>query len=281
LAAPASATTGNSGFRWDCLPYDAAAWIVAGWLIWGLFRLFGRNRPELVCLAIGWIASLLGFFVVAGPGALAPNFERYAIWIVAPTTILAAIAIVWWHTRPGRAGKSSTILAIALGWTLLFSFQTNCLEFLWQTGGRSHRTFRTAAIEPKQAALAAILARREARENVRIVASEWWIYWPMRYLSLSRRTDNIEAPVTVEMSTATRPSVDSGSTRMWRVEFADSEACESIRQNSRAAGKIPREITISDFTGRPILTLFDFSSTPVSGKALAAGDSLQTSGLGK
>ena len=58
---------------------------------------------------------------------------------------------------------------------------------------------------------------------------------------------------------------------MWRVEFTGSEACKSIRQTTRAAGKSPQETTIADFTGRPILTLFDFNSTPVSGKAIAAG----------
>ena len=69
---PSASPTTGGGFRWDCLPYDIAAWIVAGWLARGLFRTSDRDRPELVCLALGCVGSLLGFFVVAGPGASAP-----------------------------------------------------------------------------------------------------------------------------------------------------------------------------------------------------------------
>ena len=267
LTPPASSTTGGGGFRWDCLPYDVAAWIVAGWLTWGLVHAMRRHRPELVCLAVGWVASLFGFFLVAGPGALAPQFERYAIWIVAPTAILASISIVAWQTQSGRVGRLFTILAIAQGWTLLFGFQTNCLDFMRQTGGRAHQTFRTAAVEPKQAALAYILAQREPQQSVRIVTSQWWIYWPMRYLSLSPRLRDAESPVTVVLQPVAKSTAplampaDSERGRSWLVEFTDSADCKAVRQAAHQDGLLLRETTIDDFSGRPLLSLFAVGST--------------------
>ena len=91
----------------------------------------------------------------------------------------------------------------------------------------------------------------------------------MRYLSLSRRSDNIDvADSSLKCNRRRHGSAfDSRfNANRWRVEFTGSEACKSIRQTTRAAGKSPQETTIADFTGRPILTLFDFNSMPVSGK---------------
>jgi hypothetical protein len=267
LLSSAASTATEAGIRWDCVPYDATAWLVAGWLAWGFVRAMRRSRPELICLAIGWGASLFGFFLVAGPAALAPHFERYAIWMVGPTTILASVAIAWWQTRTSRVGWLSTVFAIALGWALLIGFQTNCFDFIRQTGGRSHQTFRTAAVEPKQAALAYILAQGKPGSTVRIATSQWWIYWPMRYLNFGTLPQDEESKVTIELQTiaessaALRTGIDSKRGQIWYVEFTDSPACKTIRQAVRGVGDASsRENTIDDFAGRPILSLFDVSS---------------------
>jgi hypothetical protein len=267
LRPPALPSAGAEGFRWDCLPYDAVAWLVGGWLVFGLKRANSRKRPEIVCLAIGCGAGLFGFFLVAGPGALAPGLQRYAIWTIGPTAILAAIAIGSWLARPGRMGRLAMFIAISLGWAFLLGFQTNCLDFLRQTGGRAHLAFRTAAVEPKQAALAYILAHCEPREPLRIVTSEWWIYWPMRYLTMGPRSLDANSRVTVKMQSDAKASAvppasnDSQGERLWLVEFTDSPACQAIRQTARSSSVAPRETTIDDFSGQPLLSLFAVGRT--------------------
>jgi hypothetical protein len=264
LTAPTSLAAGADGFRADCVPYDAAAWIVGILIAWGLLRAMRRSRPDLVCLCVGFGASLLGFFLVAGPGALAPNFERYAIWMVGPTAILASVAIGAWQLRASTTtARLSAVIAISLAWCCLLGFQANCLGFIRQTGGRAHETFRTAAVEPKQAALASILAQSEPQENVRIVTSQWWIYWPMRYLSIGRRPSDRDSRVVFELQTdasKSRMLLDPDGRRrvnVWFVEFTDSAACNAIR-NTASSGGIPlRESTIDDFSGRPVLSLFE------------------------
>ena len=259
---PAAAVSRDTdSIRWEYVPYDLAAWIIGGLLVWGLARAVRWQRPELICLCFGFGASLFGFFLVAGPGATAPNFERYAIWMIAPAAVLASISIGSWQGRTGRTGRLATATALALGWLLVLGFQINCLGYLRQTGGRSHRAFRTAALEPKQAALTEILAQCGPRETVRIVTSEWWTYWPMRYLAVSPASGG-EQSISVELCSSRDELVllpvcqTVGRGRLWFVEFTGSAACDALR---RAAGndRAPlQETTVDDFAGRPILSLF-------------------------
>ena len=157
---PSNAPTTGGGFRWDCLPYDAAAWIVAGWLIWGLFRLFGQNRPELVCLAHRMDCEFARLLFRCRPRRGGSEFRalRDLDRRTDGGSGVDRDRVRGTHGRPVW-DDGSRLVSIALGWMLLFGFQTNCLDFIRQTGGQSHRTFRTAEVEPKQAALAAILAR--------------------------------------------------------------------------------------------------------------------------
>ena len=66
------------------------------------------------------------------------------------------------------------------------SFYVNYIHVLATTGGESHRTFRTSTREPKAAALDWIRERSAGRPDcaeTRIVAEDWWAYWPLRYLA--------------------------------------------------------------------------------------------------
>ena len=133
-------------------------------------------------LAIGWLLCLAAFFVVAGPAAIAPHFERYGICLIGPGAILAALAVGWWLDRPGRMGvRSAAGMALVAGWLLLAGFHANFFAFLPETGGRSHLTFRTAATEPKQAAWDYIKAIAISARHSDILRL-WWNTWPLRYL---------------------------------------------------------------------------------------------------
>ncbi|HEX3998872.1 MAG TPA: hypothetical protein VHX65_10005 [Pirellulales bacterium] len=261
IGASGSNASAQDPVRWQYVPYDLAAWIVGGSILWGIAGAIRQERPESTCLCLGYGASLIGFFLVAGPGALAPGVERYAIWMIAPAAILASIAIGSWQDRGGRAAAIATSGAIVIGWLLLLGFQTNCLDFMHDSGGNSHRTFRTAAIEPKQAALEQIIAKSEPGKPVRIVTSEWWTYWPMRYLSFAEDSSR-GGQISVEQRTSAAEQalilsageLDRG--QLWFVEFTDTAACKALWQAARNARLPLRETTIVDFAGRPILSLF-------------------------
>lgn len=267
----------GAGFNSERAAYDLAAWLIGAIVVWLFIAISRRSSAGLSALGIGFAASLFAFFLVAGPGALAPNFERYALWTVAPMAILASVAIGSWtlpngREHPGTARFLSTAVALSVGWAMLCGAEANLFDFIQQTGGRSHRTFRTGPVEPKQAALEWILSRQEPSRAVRIETSEWWIYWPIRYLSLDERLLRGGAPIDVELlgnakcassHSSLRAAVDqTGLEESWRVEFSDSAASDTVRREASADGVPLRETKIDDFAERPVLSIFAISAPP-------------------
>src|SRR5207302_5642764 len=71
----------------------------------------GARKP--LALLIGTGIALVGFFILAGPEAASPPFERYALWLVAPIVLslsLSAAAIAR-NVGARRVLWASTIFA--------------------------------------------------------------------------------------------------------------------------------------------------------------------------
>ena len=283
----------NEMIRWDVVPFDLAIGFALVILGWGVCRRLGnakrptrsraadcRNERAAICsLIIGWGLSLVAFFVVAGPAAIAPHFERYGICLVGPGAILAALGIdgwLGWPARPdiatSREGRIVATFTIVAGWGMLATFQIAFFDFFHQTGGQSHRTFRTAAIEPKAAALEYIVSHSTG--FVHIAASEWWNYWPIRYLANVRSRETGMREFDVEFARA--PAVDPAASDicLWQVEFSDTPECEAFRQSQRELGMPLSETTVADYSGRPLLSSFQLRLEPCHGGAVA-GDPRQ------
>jgi Dolichyl-phosphate-mannose-protein mannosyltransferase len=293
--APATENEQFSGI----LPFDLAAGLAALFLGWGIYRQLAdwrrsqedeteesgssdRIRSNVACaraaLFVGSSLSLLAFFLIAGPPAIAPHFERYGICLIGPGAILAALAIEWWIDRRHWTGRAAAAIAVLCGWGLLAGFQAHFSDFIERTGGESHLTFRTAVLEPKVAALDFI---RQHSSRARVLASEWWIYWPLKYLSfdrpsfgsprvdvrIGRSQDGARPGIVVEPYSDLRRSVgdlpDQGEP-LWIVEFTGSPTCEGVRQWSRDRQRSISESTIDDFAGRPLLSLFSVEALPVT-----------------
>lgn len=159
--------------------------------VWSLRRRdFGREAG----IVAGWLATLLGFFLLAGPDALAPHVERYGLCLVAPTVL----AITMLAREVGRSGAGTTrpLAATAvIGALLLIGFDRHYLGALQATGSLSHRTFWTGPDEPKQAALTTVLAvlRPGQPHPLPLVAEDWWLYWPLTYLAAGESVHVIDA----------------------------------------------------------------------------------------
>ncbi len=223
--------------------------MIAGW---GLVRrLRIHTAPLDACLICGWSVMLFGFFLVAGPTALAPHFERYGMCLIAPGVLVLARGIAWWLEQPRLpAARVALYLAVA-AWLWPASFMVNYFQCFVQTGGLSHRTFRTAEVDPKQAALDFILSQRDGEQSVQIVCQEWWNYWPLRYLSYR------EPGVTVRTWEAwgeVRNTSD-GAGDTWFVEFSDRAACMIVLCDMHRRGLVARQFTVVDYGRRPVLTI--------------------------
>ena len=221
-------------------------WLVwAGGLPWPGERMLdadgerGKDRLIVRSLSTGCVAALAAFYTVAGPGAVAAGVERYAIWMIAPLAILAAIGLCAWLDRPRIAGKGACVAALAVGWLTLLTFQARYFRYMEQTGGNAHFTFCTAPIEPKQAAMDYI--RRRARRPGRPHRDERMVlYWPV-IPRTSERYRGDTAAASVEQRGDRRRA-------QWQVEFSHLALFETCYD--------PPEAIIRDAAGEPLISVF-------------------------
>jgi hypothetical protein len=132
---------------------------------------------------VGWATMVATFFGLAGPEAVAPHFERYALVLVAPT-ILTFVVLLGHAAEQWKMRRHVLTMGAVLAALCLVSFHINYVHVLAISGGDSHRTFRTSGDEPKATAIDRIRSRRSDGANcaeMRIVAEDWWTYWPLLY----------------------------------------------------------------------------------------------------
>jgi len=255
----------RSWFEWP-LPHDRDGWgldVTAFWIalfasIWLLER--SRNKPTRhvgdLFLPASWLLQLLAFVIVAGPQAMIPGFERFAIGMIGPAAILLSRGAMLAYEAATPRCRFALMLTPLLGWLWLADFYVHYFQFIERTGGESHLTFRTAAIEPKQAALEYILenaattkANNGSPTDTWIVCSEWWNLWPVRYLALPTSGVHVASPEKAETSAEFREQLRQG--HVWYVEFHDSPADRSFEL--RFADQILNRKCFYDYAGRPLL----------------------------
>ncbi|MGE0609382.1 MAG: hypothetical protein AB7O62_19985, partial [Pirellulales bacterium] len=264
-----------------CLGHDLAG--VAIFLLAGVAiarRIIRRREPLDLCLLCGWCLTLLGFFLVTKPGeGILPHFERYAICLVLPTSLLLSLAADWLlggreadgrttaqpNSPTGTSQASPTVMALllAVAWLWLASCGWYYFRFIQQTGGESHRAFRTAAIEPKAAAYQRILARRTPGEPIWIVSAEWWAWMPLAYISAGDNTVHTARIPDLLQQPDARSDAALAEGRLYLVEFLDAQNYSLARQwlGDQASGPIDEEF-ISDDQGRPILAILHAAAKP-------------------
>ena len=227
----------------------------------------GRER----CLA--WAVALMvgTFYLVAGPAALAPHFERYGMCLVAPIAVLLALGWSYWlGSRDGERSRHKSrgpekaasvsqpdgkrrvvlprlaaVVLAAVAWLWLADFYGDYFRMFRTSGGASHVAFRTGAIEPKLAALETIMraeaiadqsAVAGAKKQIWIVADSWWSYWPLAYFSALRH----DVHVVAEDQWGAESRQVAADDAVWRVKFvADGVAG---RPTNRPWPKIGRPI---------------------------------------
>ncbi len=213
------------------------------------------RRCDAVLLA-AWAMTLAAFVVLAGPDALLPGQERFAVCLIGPTVLLVARggALAWKAAAP--KWRLALAFAALAGWPLLADFYVHYFRFIEQTGGQAHLTFRAAEVEPKQAALRYILAdaaRRGTEQNnpreLWIVASQWWICQPIRYLALGGHDVHVALPDEARSSVEYRRALADGD--VWFVEFSGTKELRQVERE--LAGRHPTRQEFLDFGRRPVI----------------------------
>ncbi|HTU25995.1 MAG TPA: hypothetical protein VMF30_11390 [Pirellulales bacterium] len=235
-------------------------------------RLRKNDSARERCLTVAMTLMVGTFYLVAGPEALAPHFERYGMCLVAPGAVLLAIGWSYWLVPRGN-GQGRAIRARAVGvvmavvaWASLANFVCDYFEVFHASGGTSHMAFRTAAVEPKLAALEAIVAAKEetgrsaatgaAQGEIWIVADSWWSYWPLAYFAGGRHDVHV-VPRDTWPQERGRIAADD---ELWQVGFVTAGGTylpkETGLANAPAGSQIsPQEIVVRDYGGEPLLRI--------------------------
>ena len=181
-----------SGARPWTLPYDAGAVLAAVLVLGGFVLAATRRRSWLdAALIAGCAGTWLLFYAFAGPQALRPHAERWGLCLLVPASLVLARGIGAWIEHVPRLRWASIGTASLAAAALLGSFYVNYFRAFATTGGRSHLTYVTAPIEPKQQALSRILGRGAGSTRVEIATRQWWLYWPIAYLATPHPTVSV------------------------------------------------------------------------------------------
>ena len=215
-----------------------------------------KQEPAAVDTALvwSWLAMLAGFFLIAGPAAIGPHSERYGVCLIAPAALVFARGLSWWLDERHAYRRNGAIALAAIAWLWPVTFYLGYFEFIQQTGGQSHRTFRTAAIEPKLQAYELVLAQRDAAKPTTIVCQDWWCYWPIAYLATGDA--NVQVLTWQEWQDRIAAGENSWQDPAWFVEFAGTN---DERELTRQLESVQRSVivqTIRDYAGLPLLSLF-------------------------
>jgi len=151
----------------------------------GLRSLRQQKDRRALAFVLGWVITLVAFAVVAGSHGVSPGLQRYSVFLTVPSAITLALlwnALVCMDKWRFQMFGPSLWLVSLIGWGFLVIFGNYYLLEFKESGGRSHRFYKTASQEPKQAAYSWII-KNSAEKNSQIVAEDWWIYHPFGYLS--------------------------------------------------------------------------------------------------
>jgi hypothetical protein len=209
-----------SGARPFTPPYDAAVVIVAGIALWGLLRRASAAHRSLdAALILATAGTWLGFYAFAGPQALHPHFERWGLGLIVPATLVLARGASAWIESSPTMGWPAVAAATLVVSCWLTTFYVNYFREFATSGGRSHLTYVTAATEPKQQALDRILEQATGTAGIMVLAEQWWLYWPIRYLA----TEHPNVSVRMGLNRAPRQDLEEAiqNGRLFLVEFAE------------------------------------------------------------
>jgi hypothetical protein len=168
--------------RWAVALSDVVFWALAlPIVVLGLRGLIRRRRWKEIGLACGLVVGLALLYLMGGLPAIRPSQERYALFSVTPICVLAAMLLrdldlAWLNARRVFIGAGAGCCV------LLAVFYREYFVQIQRAGSLSEKTFWTGPVEPKAAAAEIIRNHVRPGARVTVLAEDWWVYWPLRYL---------------------------------------------------------------------------------------------------
>ncbi len=234
----------------DFTAYDISAVAALAALLLGI-RLLVRAGPSPVdrALLVSWPLSLLAFHALAGPSALKLH---YGLALVVPVLLLSARVIAHLVAGAPRIRKAAIGLSAGAAALLVATFHVNYFLEFDRTGGRGHRTYKTAGSEPKAEVLALILEKTGGRRVI-VASHDWWCAWPLKYLATGHPNIEFRDYPAGPGDPVFRLALEGG--RLFGVEYPDWPGREILRTWARREGLPFVERSIYHSGGQPLITV--------------------------
>jgi hypothetical protein len=214
------------------------------------------NRRMEITVVLATLLGVLMFFILIGAAGFSPESSRYGLWLVAPGTLLLARTIKDISLRSVTAQCFIRMSTAALCILLLWGFWKQYFIVFESSGGNADPTFQTAATEPKFAALQLIRREQDTHRPFVIASTDWWAYWPLRYLSCDEKNltmlsgDDLNSPEGTQKLSDAMKTGDA-----WFVEFASMTAGTNLKNALLKGGIHCRQYNIPRADGSPVLIL--------------------------
>ena len=134
----------------------------------------------------GWLAMLVAYALIGGGAPLNPPTERYGFVLVAPTALVIAMALRGWLGRYAGGVREAALEAV-MG-AALIAISLACYLVPLATRDRTAYAgwlgvdaLRTGPVEPKEATARWLLGQARGAAPLRVIAEDWWLYWPLAY----------------------------------------------------------------------------------------------------
>jgi hypothetical protein len=222
-----------SGARPWTPPYDAAVVIVVGVALWGVLRTSrGAHRSLDAAVIVATAGTWLGFYAIAGPQALRPHAERWGLCLIVPAMLVVSRGASAWIGSSPKIRWPAAAAATLVVSCWLTTFYVNYFHEFATSGGRSHLTYVTAGIEPKQQALERILGQATGLADIVVLTQQWWLYWPIRYLA----TEHPNVSVGMGLNSGSQQDLEAAiqNGRLFLVEFAETPELRGPRRRPGA-----------------------------------------------
>jgi hypothetical protein len=202
-------------------------------------------------LLAGWLAMVVAYALIGGSAPLNAPTERYAFVLVAPTALAMAMTL---SAALGRAAGTwrEALGAAVTGGALVASTIVLYLVPLATRDGTGVNAYKTGPVGPKEAAAQWIEAEVRQGEPMRLVAEDWWLYWPLAYRLAGQ-------PVTLVDADA-RPAVAARRTpgRTFDAVFAGSPTDRKLAADPAAR----LAWTSTGYDGRAVVRLWERTLRP-------------------
>jgi hypothetical protein len=145
------------------LIYDVLTWgLGVSLTVFGTYRMIRRGQWDRLAIGAGVLLGAGAICTIGGPDSIRPQHERYGMFLIVPSMVYMACCLqtlIPSGSRETWLPRGSLVLALTLAvcGSSLWGFRRFYFDVLRTTGGSAHLTYRTAAIEPKQRAMAIIL----------------------------------------------------------------------------------------------------------------------------